>query len=311
MADLQGIIAITDRGWFDFLRNLPDLAEANFWKPSARRGVRAAPYSPFLFKLKAPDNAICGFGYFVRYERLPAWLAWDTFGQANGCSTFREMQDRISTIRERIRYKEGEHPEEIGCVLIAQPIFFPERLWVSQPSDWPVRTQSEKWYSLVQGEGARVWEECLAAAVELQTEHSSIAEDRPRYGDPRLIRPRIGQGIFRVSITQAYSGACAMTGEHSLPALEASHIKPFGEGGPHEVPNGLLLRADLHRLFDKGYLTVTSDARIEVSNRLRTDFHNGKSYYPLHGESLRLPGSRTDWPDPEFLRWHNENVFAA
>lgn len=102
MQELQGIIAITDRAWFEFLRGLPNLDEANFWKPSSRRGVRAAPYTPFLFKLRAPDNAVCGFGYFVRYCRLPAWMAWDAFGQANGCSSFREMENRITAIRERI-----------------------------------------------------------------------------------------------------------------------------------------------------------------------------------------------------------------
>lgn len=40
MQELQGIVAITDRGWLDFLRGVPDLEEANFWKPSSRRAVR-------------------------------------------------------------------------------------------------------------------------------------------------------------------------------------------------------------------------------------------------------------------------------
>lgn len=311
MQELQGIIAITDRAWFDFLRGLPNLDEVNFWKPSSRRGVRAALYTPFLFKLRAPDNAVCGFGYFVRYSRLPAWMAWDTFGQANGCASFREMENRIAAIRERIRYKESGGADEIGCVLIPQPVLFPEDRWIRQPTDWPVRTQSEKRYNLIEGEGARVWQECLTVASELERESGVVAEGGARYGDPFLIRPRLGQGIFRVSITEAYSGACSMTGEQSLPALEASHIRPFGEGGPNEVRNGLLLRADLHRLFDKGYLTVSPEARIEVSGRLKAHYHNGKSYYPLHGTELRLPKKVSDRPAPEFLEWHNENVFVA
>jgi putative restriction endonuclease len=71
------------------------------------------------------------------------------------------------------------------------------------------------------------------------------------------VRPRLGQGTFRIATIQAYERACAVTGEHSLPALEAAHIRPFAEGGTHDVSNGLLLRADLHRLFDRGYVTVT------------------------------------------------------
>jgi putative restriction endonuclease len=311
MSELRGIIAITDRGWYDFLHEESSLDEVNFWKPSSRRGIRAEPFTPFLFKLRAPDRAICGFGYFARYARLPAWMAWETFGRSNGCATFAEMQERITRIRGRIRYQEAKSgPDEIGCVLIAQPVFFPEDRWVAQPRDWPVRTQTDKRYSLVEGEGARVWQECLAVANGL-TRPSVVAEGQLRYGDPVLVRPRIGQGIFRVSIHEAYSGACAMTGEHSLPALEASHIKPFGDGGPNDVPNGLLMRADLHRLFDRGYLTVTPDARIEVSGRLREDYHNGRSYYPIHGEKLRLPRRRIDRPAREFLEWHNDNVFVA
>ena len=220
------------------------------------------------------------------------------------------MLERISTIRERIRYDTGGGPDLIGCVLIAQPVFFPKDRWVNQPSDWPIRTQTDKSYDLAQGEGARVWNECLAAANDL-VNATSVSGPRPRYGDSIEVRPRLGQGIFRISITEAYSGSCAMTGEHSLPALEASHIKPFGEGGPNEVPNGLLLRADLHRLFDRGYLTFTPEARIEVSQRLRADFHNGHTYYPLHGHQLALPKTPTERPAAEYLSWHNDNVFVA
>lgn len=128
---------------------------------------------------------------------------------------------------------------------------------------------------------------------------------------PQLIAPRLGQGTFRVAVMQAYSSACALTGEHSLPALEASHIKPYAQAGPHAVPNGILLRADLHRLFDQGYLTVTPEYHVEVSNRLRVDYHNGHSYYPLHGRQIQLPPATGDVPAREYLRWHNEHVFRA
>ncbi len=56
----------------------------NFWKPSAHRGLNAPEFSAFLFKLKAPDNAICGFGYFAKCARLPPWLAWESFGVGGG-----------------------------------------------------------------------------------------------------------------------------------------------------------------------------------------------------------------------------------
>jgi putative restriction endonuclease len=123
------------------------------------------------------------------------------------------------------------------------------------------------------------------------------------------VEPRLGQGTFRVAVTAAYGGACAVSGEHSLPALEAAHIRPFGDNGPHHVRNGLLLRADIHRLFDKGYVTVTPDHRFVVSGRLAQEWENGKIYYAKDGSEIALPHSRGDWPDSELLRWHNEHVF--
>ena len=88
---LQGTIAITDLGWYSFLAARPTISEVNFWTPSARRGFRAPQFSPFLFKLRAPHNAICGFAYFAQYSRLPDWLAWESFGEGNGCESLQAM----------------------------------------------------------------------------------------------------------------------------------------------------------------------------------------------------------------------------
>ena len=98
----------------------------------------------------------------------------------------------------------------------------------------------------------------------------------PRHGSPILIRPRLGQGAFRVSVTSVYQHQCALTGERTLPILDAAHIRPYEEGGEHDVMNGLLLRTDIHRLFDKGYVTISRNGRFEVGQRLKADFENGR-----------------------------------
>ena len=130
-------------------------------------------------------------------------------------------------------------------------------------------SSSSRPHSFLVATGRRVWETCLG-----QARHSSVPlptagllpalERSPRYGDPRLVQPRLGQATFRIAVLDAYGRACAVTGEHSLPALEAAHIRSYAQDGPHEVRNGLLLRADLHRLFDTGYVTVTPGLRLEV-----------------------------------------------
>ena len=86
-----------------------------------------------------------------------------------------------------------------------------------------------------------------------------IAGSDARYGEPLLIRPRLGQGAFRVLVTDIYQRRCAVTQERTLPALEAAHIRPYGEGGQHEAQNGLLLRRDIHSLFDAGYVNRMKD----------------------------------------------------
>jgi len=139
-----------------------------------------------------------------------------------------------------------------------------------------------------------------------------VAERGALYGEEYLTRGRLGQGAFRVLVTDAYQRRCAVTGERTLPVLEAAHIRPYSLAGPHQISNGILLRSDLHKLFDLGYITVTPERRLLVSSRLRADWHNGREYYAHHGQPLRfepeVPASR---PAAEFLEWHKEHRPAS
>ena len=136
--------------------------------------------------------------------------------------------------------------------------------------------------------------------------------DDARFGEAYLTRGRLGQGAFRVLVADAYQRRCAVTGERTLPVLEAAHIKPYGLNGPHWVRNGILLRSDLHKLFDLGYVTVTPDLRLEVSRRLKAEWENGREYYAYHGRELSVrPSDPHSLPGVEFLRWHNEQRFKA
>jgi putative restriction endonuclease len=94
-------------------------------------------------------------------------------------------------------------------------------------------------------------------------------------------------------VLDACGRRCAITGESTLPVLEAAHIRPYKENGPHEPGNGLLLRADFHKLFDQGLLTVTPEPRVPVSDRIKKEWLNGEVYNQLSGKELRsFPGER-------------------
>ncbi len=307
---MRGYVAATDFDWFSFLRaKRPE--EANFWQPSGRRFHVLQPGEPLFFKLKSPYNAIGGFGLFARHELATAALAWEAFGELNGARSFEDMCSRIERYRPG-RQRDPKRLYTVGCIMLSQPVFFDDGDWVAQPHDWAPNTVSGAGYDLTVGEGRRIWEECQARAKSLPLLAPMAAEPTAgaeRYGAPQLVRPRLGQGTFRVAVTQAYGGRCAVSHERSLPVLEAAHIRAFKDGGPHEVSNGLLLRADIHRLFDVGYVTVTPDLHFRVSKRLGEEWENGKVYYEHQGGEVAVPRARRDRPDPEFLRWHNEHVY--
>jgi len=82
--------------------------------------------------------------------------------------------------------------------------------------------------------------------------------------------------------------------------------------GPNKIKNGILLRSDIHRLFDDGYITITQELKVEVSNNIRREFENGREYYKFHGQNLvTLPDDQENRPNAEFLNWHNENIYKG
>jgi putative restriction endonuclease len=133
----------------------------------------------------------------------------------------------------------------------------------------------------------------------------------PGYGNSILQKVRVGQGAFRILVTDAYNRRCSISGEKTLAVLEAAHIKPYNQEGPQKVSNGLLLRSDIHKLFDSNYITITKEYRIEVSKAIKEEFENGKEYYKFHGNKLAyLPDRKVDQPDVKFIEWHN-NYFKG
>ncbi|MBN1916976.1 MAG: HNH endonuclease [Verrucomicrobia bacterium] len=303
---MKAFVGITDWDWFDLLRLQPHLDEVNFWQPSGSRRFRTLNAGGlFLFKLHAPRNYIVGGGFFAHSSILPISIAWEAFGIANGAVSLQQMRTRVERYRRRGHDRHADY--SIGCILLEQPFFLREDLWVPVPGDWRPNIVQGRSYDMAVEPGLTLW-------TQLQMERSApllVGEEGALYGGPRSVLPRLGQGSFRVLVTDAYERRCAVTGERTLPALDAAHIKPFSESGGHQVENGVLLRRDLHALFDRGYITITPGLVIEVSRRIREEFENGRDYYRMHGSSMRPPKNRLHRPAVECLRWHNENAFRG
>jgi putative restriction endonuclease len=305
-------VGVTDNQWFKYLSKVqPD--EVNFWQPSATPLFTGAPVGlPFLFKLRRPNNHIAGGGFFVTYSKLPLTLAWEIFGQKNGCNSLDELRNLINPLSPNSR-----NDSEIGCTVLANPFFFDKSNWLADPPGWSAPIVRGKMYETLEVTGSDIWhyvQHHISEQVAL-TDTKTVgiaAEQGEKYGAPVTVRPRIGQSSFRLLVTEAYQRRCAITGENTLVALEAAHIVPYSGDGGHNVRNGLLLRADFHRLFDVGLVSVTPNLNIRVSPRIREEWSNGKVYYRLDNKPLSVvPVHPSMRPDPELLDWHFRNRFQT
>jgi putative restriction endonuclease len=306
---------VTDNGWYRLLADRPDLlGEVNFWRPGGG-GFRALrPGEPFFFKTHAPHNRVVGGGFFGGAARLPASEAWDLLGLANGAVSLEQMVDRIVHPR-REPLAPGEDPV-IGCIFIRDVTFFPDDLTFDPPPGFSSNVVQGKTYDMGDERYNRYFGDLMqmvlgvAAGLDLtQPWHGS----GPVFGDPRLAPNRLGQQGFKAVVADAYHWRCAITGARIRPVLEAAHIRPVSPqyGGENRLDNGLLLRSDVHRMFDLGYLSVDTRYRLRVSSRLRTEFGNGEAFYAKEGTVITLPGRRSDQPNPDFLQWHMDTKFKA
>lgn len=300
-------VGVTDSRWLQFVRS-NRFEEVNFWQPSPRPPFTSLPAgTPFLFKRKAPHNDIVGGGAFVRLTNLPLVSAWEAFGGGNGTASLGELLALISSIR----HEHVAPSAEVACNVVTQVFYLPIDKSISAAPYFPASIMRGKIFDSDDGPGAELWAKVQDAWTVTGVSRSGVLAPE-RYGREFLARARLGQGAFRTLVTDAYQRRCAITGESTLPVLEAAHIKPYAEDGAHHVTNGLLLRSDFHKLFDLGLVTVDPDYKVRVSPRIHEQWYNGKAYYRLDGQELAVvPSDNHDWPDRDLLRWHNTNCFSG
>lgn len=116
----------------------------------------------------------------------------------------------------------------------------------------------------------------------------------------RVVRVRVGQAAFRRTLVERFGNVCAFTGPGPLQALQACHLYSYAKHGVHRDDGGLLLRSDLHTLFDLGLVGVDpSMLRLVVPSAL----HDYPEYRKLDGSPLRVP---VDAGHAAWLRRHWE-----
>jgi DNA-directed RNA polymerase subunit RPC12/RpoP len=100
----------------------------------------------------------------------------------------------------------------------------------------------------------------------------------------RTVFGRIGQHEFRRRLLERFGPVCALTGPQPPDSLHAAHVTPYATDPRHELAGGLLLRADLHSLFDLHLITIDSDLLVRIDPSLR----KYRELSRLDGETLRI-----------------------
>lgn len=316
-ASMRAVVGVTDGAWAAYLRDRPHLAEANFWLPSGMGFNAITSGEPFLFKTHWPDNRIVGGGFLSGFTRLKVSEAWEIFGEGNGVGSPFNLLERIRHYRREKHLDAAEPDTVIGCILLRNLFFAAPGQELGGPPDFGKPIVTWKKYDLEAPSGHYVAEAFRSmqtnARIDIAWSDSdlTLAVGGLTRGLPRLVTPRVGQGAFKGLLLTSYHRRCAITGGRIRPTLEAAHIRPVAHEGEHRVDNGLLLRSDVHTLFDSGYLGVDHRHRLRVSPRLRSEWGNGQEFYNLASQSIDIPDRRADRPSREAIEWHMDEVFLS
>ena len=315
----EAFVANTDRAWFDFLSSRAldgRLDEVNFWLPKATSPMREMVVGePIFFRLKKPDYAIAGYGFFAHFQVLDLDLAWQTFGEKNGDPTRARFFERIGGYRGIDLLQPTARRDPIGCTVLRDATFWAPDRWIPWGPDrnWHpniVQGRTERDAANVQILLAAIREDQAQPPDELVTESFQLVAADERSWAYRGQAVREGQGTFRLRLLKAY-GRCAITGEHTPIVLDGAHIQPYLGPRSNHLQNGVLLTKEFHALFDAGYVTITPDLKVRVSERLRLDWKNGHRYYPFDGQPLVSVPDGALAPSRDALAWHGEHRFLA
>lgn len=314
----EAFIANTDRAWFDFLASRAvggRVDEVNFWLPNATSPMkRMVPGELLFFRLKRPDYCVAGYGFYAHFATVDLHTAWSTFTWKNGDPDKLRFFQRIGGYRGTDLLAPGAELAPIGCTVLREAVFWPEHRWIP----WG---EAEGWApNIVQGKTERDPAAMARLNAAVQQDSFGVPDDLASSFIPleiderelalREVVAREGQGAFRLRLLGAYSGRCAITGEHTEPVLDAAHIQPYLGPRSNHLQNGLLLTKEFHALFDKGYVGITPDLEVRISERLRAEWRNGKRYYPYDKQRLvQLPTDTALQPSRDALAWHFERVF--
>lgn len=287
------IIAVTDPNWFNFLKNNDLHSNVNFWQPTYQRLNRINEGDRVYFKIKG-ERIIAGYGEFVEQRELTVNEAWRDFGQRNGCEI---KKDFINIINQKLHQHSQRIANErrIGSIVLNNCVYLDTFIVINDTVWNPRATKSFRY--MKDGEKHPV------------TKRERITDFQlvkgPRTQKTTTTNTRSGQSDFSSRIRRAYNNTCCISGETIPELLEAAHIQEYKSKDSQHVQNGLLLRVDLHRLYDSGLIFINDKYEIQVSSKL-----NGTIYEIYRNRSINYHKDKRYKPSKDALMSRLQNFRA-
>ena len=279
-------IAITDRTWYDYQRSHGFIDEVNFWTPSKNGPNQISPGDYFVFKLKGEGDLIGGFGTFVEYKFQSLEDTWTEFGRKNGCDN---KVDFLNTLRSF----DSNNGTDCGCVVLKDVVYFED----------PVNRVSVG----IKAKPAQLYAYERIAPFPfddylVSTGNFSLVPTNAKEKTTQSVTERKGQGAFHAAVSRAYNGQCCVTGETTPELLQAAHIQDYINKDSNHIQNGLLLRIDIHKLFDSGMLLIDNHYKVHISSQVKS-----AAYTQYDNQSISLPAKQSERPSLAALKFKEDS----
>lgn len=123
-------------------------------------------------------------------------------------------------------------------------------------------------------------------------------------------------GAFRKIVTKVYDDTCCVSGLKIIPILDAQlidacHIIPFKHSYNNHISNGIALSPSLHRAFDRGLFSINQNYQVIVSNMFNESGNTTYGIKHFHKKTILLPDNFDFYPNLDYFRWHEKNVFKS
>ena len=286
-------IAPTDYTWFETLRQNNLNSFVNFWTPTPWKVKSLSKGSRLYFMLKSPIRKCAGFGNFLDYKEMSMNQAWIEFGRRNGCSSKEELRKKITLYLEKNSKQTLRNKDDykIGCIILSNCEYWKDEEYLNVEDfsiSFPKEVVKLKYFKN---------DDLIKSSLSLPEKKDFELVFAKKEISETLITKREGQAQFKRRMLETYSNRCCISGEETPELLEAAHIQPYINSKSNHSQNGLLLRKDLHTLFDNGLLNISQLYKIRLSPQIKS-----KYYLDFEGKSLSLPLEEINYPSKQALK---------